>query len=197
MLHPQGDPAVANFRAIATLCEAVTNLLKSSYLPQNFGGSNLETQVGLSPDRQPPALLISLCVYRIYPNGNTRHPPGRINPDGSRQRARLPLDVHFLLTVWGTSSSTQLSVAGWMMRVLEDHSTLSASLLNTSEREVFQQDEIVELTFADLSNDDLFRIWEKLTDQPFQLSIPYVARNVWIDSLQDLPAADPVRERVF
>jgi hypothetical protein len=172
-------------------------LLKSSYHPENFGDNTLDFQVGILRDSKPITSGVTLSPFRIYPNGSNRTPSGRVNPDGSRQKTKLPIDVHFLLTAWGTSPSLQLSVAGWMMRMLEDLPVLPANLLNTADSTVFKQDEAVELHLADLNNDELFRIWEKLTELPYQISIPYVARNLRIESEQQALIPKPVTERIF
>ena len=188
---------MADFRAITTFCEAVVRLLKSSYHPENFGDNTLDFQVGILRDSKPITSGVTLSPFRIYPNGSNRTPSGRVNPDSSRQKTKLPIDVHFLLTAWGTSPSLQLTVAGWMMRMLEDLPVLPASLLNTADSTVFKQDEAVELQLADLNNDELFRIWEKLTELPYQISIPYVARNLRIESEQQALIPKPVTERIF
>jgi hypothetical protein len=188
---------MADFRAITTLCDAVIQLLKTSYLPEDFGGTRLDFQVGLPRDAKPFASGVSLCPYRIYPNGSNRIPAGRVNPDGSRQKTKLPIDLHLLLTAWGKDSSLQLTIAGWMMRIMEDTPIFPANLLNPADQEVFRPDEEVEINIVDLINDDLFRIWEKLTTVQYQISVPYVARNIRIESGRKVTEAGVVTERKF
>ena len=188
---------MADYRAIPTFCDAVVQLLKSSYRPADFGNNTLDFQIGITQDSKTVTSGITLSPYRIYPNNNNRIPSGRVNPDGTRQKTQLPIDVHFLLTAWGSSPSLQYTVAGWMMRVLEDTPILPASLLNTADKNVFKQDEAVEINIAELTNDDLFRIWEKLSQQPYQISVPYVARNIRIESLYQVAVGKAVSERRF
>jgi hypothetical protein len=45
-------------------------------------------------------------------------------------------------------------------------------------------------------NEDLFRLWELLGSVTYQLSVPYVARNLRLESQRELVAARRVRERV-
>jgi hypothetical protein len=118
-------------------------------------------------------------------------------PDGKRQRTQLPIDLHFLLTLWCDDAATQQAIAGWMMRVLEDIPILPAGHLNGDEDRVFWPDETVEVGMGELSIQDMKQLWEALTDSKYYLSIPYVARNVRIES--DLPVAETklVRERVL
>src|SRR6185369_7407987 len=188
---------MADYRAITSFCDAVVHLLKSNCRPEDFGNNTLDFQVGMLRESKPITSGVTLSPYRIYPNASNRIPAGRVNPDGTRQKTKLPIDLHILLTAWGNDPSLQLTIAGWMMRVLEDTPIISANLLNSANKDVFRQDEEVEIHIVDLTNDDLFRVWEKLTDLPYQISVPYVARNVRIESGQQLTDAMIVTERRF
>ena len=42
----------------------------------------------------------------------------------------------------------------------------------------------------------LFRLWELLGSVTYQLSVPYVARNIRLESDRELAAGAPVRERI-
>ena len=86
------------------------------------------------------------------------------------------------MTAWAKTASRQHEIAGWMMRVLEDNPTLPAALLNAYQPGVFQDDEAVEVTLAELTTEDLFHIWEVMINHVYQLSVPYVARVVQIES---------------
>ncbi len=70
------------------------------------------------------------------------------------------------------------------MRVLEDTPILPAVILNSVVPGVFQPDETVDVCLTELRTEDLFRIWDVLGLNSYQLSIPYVARVIEIDSLQ-------------
>lgn len=183
--------------AIASTLEAVVRVLRAAYDPADFNGAVLDFQVYVSDDfTHPMEQGVSLFLYRIYPNGAVRAPQGRILPDGRRQRPKLPLDLHFLATAWARKASLQHEIAGWMMRVIEDHSVLSAELLNGPRPGVFQPEETVALSHTDLSVEDTFRIWDTVIDHAYQLSVPYVARTVEIESPIAL-GYGPVQERVF
>src|SRR5688500_18069275 len=138
---------------------------------------------------------VSVLVNRIYHDGSHRTPPGRVI-GSQRQRTKLPLDLHFLLTAWAKTASRQHEIAGWMMRVLEDNATLPAALLNAYQPDVFHDDETVDVTIAELTTEDLFHIWEVMINHVYQLSIPYVARVVHLES-RDMTALYPLaKERV-
>lgn len=182
---------------IASTLEAVVRVLRAAYDPADFNGAVLDFQVYVSDDfTHPMEQGVSLFLYRIYPNGAVRAPQGRLLPDGRRQRNKLPLDLHFLATAWARKASLQHEIAGWMMRVLEDNTVLTADLLNAPRPGVFQPEETVALTHTDLSVEDTFRIWDTVIDHSYQLSVPYVARTVEIESPR-LEGWGQVQERVF
>jgi len=191
---------VADYRAILGVSEAIINLLRTSYRPEDFN-NELEFKIFTSRDFANPPFSngISLFLYRIYPNGVHRIPAGRIAPDGRRQQTQLPLDLHFLLTVWGGEASLQHSLAGWMMRTLEDTPILSAGILNAGVPGVFRDDETVEISLADLRTEDLLRIWEVLGQTAYHLSVPYQARIITIESSQSIvpPPGPVVQERAL
>jgi hypothetical protein len=175
---------MATYTAIASTCEAIVRLLRSSYDPAQFGGAALDFQVYVANDFTTPMEEgVSIFLYRIYQDGTNRIPTGRILPDGSRQGTKLPLDIHFLLTAWAKKASLQNEIAGWMMRVMEDNATLPASMLNAYQPNVFQPDEAVEVVLTELSVEDMFRVWEVMIGHVYQLSVPYQARRIDIDSL--------------
>jgi hypothetical protein len=190
---------MANYRGIMAVCEAVIHLLRSSAQSEEFN-NELEFEVYLPKDFSESTITsgVSLFLYRIFPNGTHRTPSGRIGPNGQRYQTQLPLDLLFLLTAWGQDASLQHTIAGWMMRVLENTPILPAGLLNTVAPDVFQSDETVEIILAELSNEEMFQIWQTLPENvAYQLSVPYIARNVRIESTQTLADGQPIQERVF
>lgn len=189
---------MADYRAIRAVAEAVVVLLRSHCCPPELG-NGLDLQVYGSRDftDRPIGNGASLFVYRVMMSGSHRTPPGRVRPGGERLKTRLPVEMHFLVTLWGGQASLQLTLAGWIMRVLEDSPLLTAPVLNAN-GEVFGPDELVELVPAELTNEDLLRLWDTLgTGVVYQLSIPYVARVIQIDSTEPVPREGirPVQER--
>lgn len=174
---------MADFRAIRSVCDAVINILHSNYRSEDFNGHHLDFKVFLHSNfSKPMDAGVSLFLYRIFYNGSHRTPAGRIGPDGQRFQPKLPLDLHFMLTAWANDASLQHTIAGWMMRVLEDNTIVPASLLNAVTTDVFQSDEIVELCMTELKTEDMFRIWETISDKEYRISVPYMARNIRIES---------------
>ncbi|RSL17977.1 uncharacterized protein DUF4255 [Edaphobacter aggregans] len=179
---------MSTYAAIAGTCEAVVRLLRCNYDPTKFNGAMLDFQVYVANDFTTPMEEgVSVFLYRIYQNGTHRTPTGRLLPDGTRQATMLPLDLHFLLTAWAKKASLQNEIAGWMMRVMEDNAILPASMLNAYQPNVFRPDEAVDLTFTELSVEDMFRVWETMIGHVYQLSVPYQARMLEIESLVSIP----------
>jgi hypothetical protein len=188
---------MATHRAIASTCEAIIHLLRMNYAPSDFD-KELEFKVYTSSDFLTPMDAgVSLFLYRVFVNGTHRTPAGRFDDNGRRQKTQLPIDLHFLLTAWGKEASLQHAIAGWMMRVLEDTPMLPAGLLNSGTPDVFYANETVEICPTELRTEDMLRIWETLTQNTYQLSIPYLARNLRIESTQVVPIlGEAVQERV-
>lgn len=191
--------SVASFRAIQAVSDALVSLLRSSYDRDDFDDIDLGFEVYAAADFESPmAAGVSVYLYRARPNGAWRIPPGRLDADGRRQRHQIPVDLSYLLSVWGRDASIQHRLLGWLMRTMEDTPVLPHGLLDTVAPGTFHPDEAVEVVLNnDLSNEDLFRLWETATTERFRLSVPYIARTVLIESrLSDVEGA-PVEERVL
>jgi len=186
---------LAGFRAVQTTCASVMRLLQESYRPDLIESRlNLQFDVYLADDfKNHMTAGVSLFLYRIYVNSTQRTPlPKPTN--GIQRRPRLPLDLHFFLTAWATKASLQHAILAWAMRTIEDRPMLPASLLNGVTAGVFEDDETVEIVAGQLTNEELMRIWDDLPVE-YQLSVPYVARIVRIDSMLDLTDEPSVRKR--
>lgn len=172
-------------------------LLRQSYRP-----NLIEPQLNLSFDvystddfKNHMTTGISLFLYRVYINSAQRTPLA-IPRKGEPRRPLLPLDLHFLLTVWAPQASLQHAILGWAMRTLEDHPVFPAALLNAAGQGVFNEEETVEIIAGQLTNEELMRLWDDLGTE-YRLSVPYVARVVRIRSLMDHDAGPPVQQRDF
>ena len=187
---------MASASAISATTESVIRLLRNSYNPADFNNSTLDFKVYAANDfLSPMDEGVSLLLYRIYHDGSYRTPPGRLQKSGQRGRRRLPLELHFMLTAWAKEATLQHEIAGWMMRTMEDNPILYPSLLNSYKPDVFFPDETVEISLAQLSVEDMFNIWDVIIHHVYQLSVPYVARVIRIDSPYPEEAGLPIQER--
>lgn len=190
---------MASFRAVEATSAALALLLRSSYDRDDFDGLDLRFEVYAAADFDDPmAAGVSVYLYRARSNGARRLPPGRIGTDGRRQRRQLPLDLHYLFSVWGRDASVQHRLLGWLLRTLEDTPVLPYGLLEAAAPGTFSADEAVELVLNnDLTNEDLFRLWETATSERYRPSVPYLARQVLIESRLADAEGGPVEERTF
>ena len=189
---------MATYRGIEGACQAVVELLRDNYDPDDFPGHDLEFRVlPVSAFDTGLTAGVSVFLYRVMINNTDRTPPGRRTDAGGRLRHQLPLDLLMIMTAWGNDPSLQQSIAGWMMRTMEDYPVLPSGLLNRRTADVFRPDETVELAVGELPTEDLLHLWELLgSSSSYQLSVPYVARNVRIESSRELVTAEPVQDRV-
>lgn len=189
---------MATYRAIETITDVLVRLLRASYDASDFDGDPLTFDAYLRDDFDSPmARGASLFLYRVVVNGTHRMPPGRIRSDGEKARPPLPIDLHYLVTIWAGDASMQHRIAGWIMRLFEDLSVLPYGTLGALYPEVFQPDESAEIIIDDLSNEDLLRIWETLNTNGYALSIPYLVRSVQVESENIVGGNGRVQDRVF
>lgn len=187
---------MATEQAIAAVCDGVVDVLRDNYRPAEFHPHVLEFKVASTTrDEEPIGAGVSLYLYRVFLNQAERAPAGRLHPDGRRARNQLPLDLHFLLTPWGGRASLRHLIAGWMMRTLEDHRVLEAGLLNRNHDQVFRPDETVEIVSGQIETEDLFSLWDLFGRNSYQLSVPYVAQNVRIESRHFVDGGEAVQDR--
>lgn len=188
---------MANYHAIRATGEAIIRLLEQSWDQATmFNGANLDFQVYHTRQFQqrPVRTGLSLFLYNVQINANQRIPPGRPKPNGDPRPPQLPLDLHFMLTPWADEASLQHEILGWAMRILEDNAILSTGVLNTPTDTVFGPDETIEVIGGYLSIEDMLRIWDGIPGD-FQVSVPYIARVVRIDSEREVVRGGPVLTR--
>ncbi|MAS32896.1 MAG: hypothetical protein CL610_02740 [Anaerolineaceae bacterium] len=188
---------MASYHAISATCDAVIRLLRQSWDQDTlFNQAALDFQVyhTIQFQQRPIQTGISLYLYNVAVNTTQRIPPGRPRADGTPRPPQLPLDLYFMLTPWAEGASLQQEILGWMMHTIEDNPVLSTALLNTTTAQVFGPDETVEIVSGYLTNEDLLRLWDAIPGD-FQISVPYIARVVRIDSERDAIRGEPVLTR--
>jgi hypothetical protein len=175
---------MANYRAIGAACKAIISVLESRFRPGLFDGDGLEFAVySTSNFATPMTTGVSLYLYHVGINMTQRRLPARPDPITGRPRQpQLPVDLSFILTPWARDASVEHQILGWMMRVLEDTPTLGSQSLNAvGSNPAFNDDESVEIVAGQMTNEEMFRIWDVLPGD-YRLSVPYIARVVRIDT---------------
>lgn len=182
---------MANHQAIGAVAEAVTRLLEQSWHPSLLVGIEPQFEVYHGKDFSTPMTTgISVFVFQVGVDTVQRTlPPGLPN-----HKRPLPVKIALLLTAWAKDASTEHALLGWGMRAIADNPVLSSGFLNAAAAGVFRPDETVDLSAGELTNDEIFQLWQVLPSS-LQLSVPYVARVVRIESELLEPTGAPVLER--
>jgi len=121
--------------------------------------------------------VVTIFLHRITLNENFRSAT-RVQDDPTK-KALLYLDLHYLITYWGADPQAEQTIIGWTMAQLQSMPILDNSVLTPAS--IWDPSETIQLTPADLSLEDTFRIWDALGPN-YRLSVSYIARVVRIDA---------------
>ncbi|MGJ7900931.1 DUF4255 domain-containing protein [Lysobacter sp. 1R34A] len=188
---------MANYRAIAATSTALAGLLRDRY-PRDEFGAGLDISLYQARDFESPMQDgFSIYLFRVAVNGAMRNLTLRRSPDGRRYRPSLPLDLHYMITPWAQDTERQQRMLGWVMRLMEDTSVLSAGHLNhyMPETDTFGAHEGIEVVCDPLSLNDYLTLWDRLRRLPS--SATYALRMVLIDSDVHVDDGAAVQSRRF
>jgi hypothetical protein len=169
---------VANHLAIQALSSSLKDFLQHSYEAAMEGATlppcafEVLSSAKFAGTSSFDATTATVYLYRVTTNHHLR------NLRTGTPAGPLGLDLHFLLTVWGADTDTaeiEQTVLGWLVRELHYHPYLDSSLLSAGA--LWAADETVALLPADLSMEELVRIWDAV-NRPFRLSYGFLARFV-------------------
>lgn len=140
--------------------------------------------------------VIGLYVHRIEvdPHGRARF----FSPQGAGtnvQARELPVNLHILLIAAATSATIETNLLSWAMIELANESQLDISHMSEHDGS-WTEREVLTITPAEMSNEDLLRIWDAL-DRPYTISVPYILRTIRL-RLKDVESEGPaVSTRIF
>jgi hypothetical protein len=174
---------MANILATHSVGNSLMTYLKNAY-PEPFRTQQpFDFKViscGELAEGPDPRNTVTLFLFRITQDEYLRG--RRIPSDPPHANPPLSIDLHYLLTVWADNALAEQTVLTWAMREIQMHPVLDSSAL--SPEAGWTPADVVQLIPAELSNDDLFRIWDLLQPK-YRLSISYVARVIRIDTDTD------------
>jgi hypothetical protein len=195
---------MSDFQALGGVSATLQKLLKDRMeLP--LGVSSVQVTVSTPPQPQnPPAVedsRVNLFLYRLVENGYLKNQDliGDGHP-GAYGHPPLSLDLHYLLTAYGTTTdgdgdlvneNRAQQLLGSAMRVLHDHSIIAEDLLDGSLQHQVEQ---LKLSLDPLNLEDLSKVWTALS-LPFRLSAAYTASVVQIESRRPRRMPRPVTRR--
>lgn len=171
------------------MCNSIVQLLHNAYdafpVPDGAPGDTMQDEYPCSfrvlssgelKGNVDFGTTLSLYLYRVLHNEHVRSQPAQ-----GRNSSALPLslDLHFLITIWSESAAAEQSICAWVMAELHRHPILDVSSL--TEEGGWRSDDIVQIIPAELTTEDLMRIWDALAPD-YRLSLSYIARVIRIDA---------------
>lgn len=172
---------MANVMAIHSVGNSIVTFLRNSYRQQRLTmdlpdcAFELVSSTQLAEEKRVD-LRIALLLYRVTVNEHVRqNRPANIHADGL---APLSVDLHYLLSAWGSSPLDEQITFAWTLRQLHQHPVLDESAL--SPEGGWSRDEVIQIVPAELSVEDVMRIWDAL-EPSYRLSATYIARMVRLD----------------
>lgn len=206
---------MSGFSAIGGVTQTLRNLLADRLdSPPNLNpplADPAPVSVGIPPggegdDTTTPRL--NLFLYRVTQNGYLANQeiPGHGANGAAYGHPPLALDLHYLLTAYGTSESGTIPpladekwahyLLGSAMRVLHDNAIIGEDLEDSLGNQILDTTlqgayERVKLTLDPLTLEDVAKVWTAL-NRPYRLSAAYEVRVVQIESLRATPHPRPV-----
>lgn len=181
---------MANFYSINSVGDSIMQFLRNAY-PQELRDVHpcdfrIVSSGEMADGTDDFNTTVSLYLYRIIMNEHVR------NTTTSRslrdESVPLSVDLHFMLSVWANSAEAEHTICAWAMSQLHQHPIMDISSL-TGEGG-WSADDVVHIIPAELSNEDLMRIWDAVAPY-YRLSVSYIARVVRIDGAESL-GGEPV-----
>jgi len=201
---------MSNALAIAATLRFIAGMLDDGVTAAGLGGFKGSATSVLSPDQvgidDSESTHLNLFLYLVKMNEGWKNVqlPSR-NGDGKRiDRPPLALDLHFMLSAYGSSEYHQEMFLGAGMQVLHEQPFLDRTAIDTflgtltSNEEkamaaagLAAQVELVRIAPHDLSADELYKLWTAFGSKA-RPSAAYVASVVLIESKARVRAALPV-----
>jgi hypothetical protein len=171
---------MANFFAIHSVGNSIVTYLRNTYPTQLSTPYPCEFRLMSSGEVAAETVdmptTLSLMLFRVTVNDQLRN-TGK-SGDPYEKLPPLPLDLHYLLTVWASNAVAEHSILGWAMRQLQLRPVLDSSTL--SPEATWDVGETVQVLPTDLTTEEIMRLWDALKPG-YRLSVAYVARVVRID----------------
>ena len=180
---------MTNVFAVHSVGQSLVDFLKNSY-PADLRTSTpcdfaLISSGELAADEELDPRL-TLYLYRVTLDEHLRSATRSGRPGD--EETPLSLNLHYLLSVWAKSATTEHTVLAWAMHHLKRHPVLDGSSLSPEAQ--WNAGETIHVIPAELSTDDMMRIWDAL-EPSYRLSVSYIARVVRIDG-DRAPDSKPV-----
>ena len=186
---------MANFYSIYSVGGSIMQFLRNAY-PQELREAypcdfRVVSSSELADDTDDFSTVVTLYLYRTIINEHVRNVPSSSQP--GERGVPLSVDLHFMLSIWADSAAAEHIICAWVMRQLHQHAIMDVSSL--TEEGGWSPDDVVHIIPAELSNEDLMRIWDAIAPY-YRLSVSYIARVVRIE-VDEVGAGLPVISTQF
>lgn len=204
---------MSNYLAIATVTASLSQLLQEA-AREAVPGASVITERPDKTGNGTPGPTINLYLYQVIPNTAWRNADLPTRQDNGRliQRPQTALDLHYLLTFYG--SETQLEpqrLLGSAVRMLHDWPVLSRERIRATIQaatdadanhflagsDLVEQVETIKFSPLPLSLEELSKLWSVFFQTPYALSVSYQGSVVLIEGAGAPQRALPVRRRAF
>jgi hypothetical protein len=200
---------MSNYLAIATVTEAIRQMLDSAVKADFAGAANEATATGVRPNADSkllPKLGVNLYLYQVSPNAAFRNAdlPTRRDDGSVWQTPRAALDLHYLLSFYGDEAKLEpQQVMGSVIRTLHASPVLLQKqivhIIETSDylkkSDLDKEIERIKLTPQPLTTEELSKIWSVFFQNSYTLSIAYMASVVFIEGKESPTPSLPVKAR--
>lgn len=172
---------MAGFAGIAAVGKSIEMLL-NFFFEEHPPAPDKKTKALLvrTSDFEEPTTIgspaLSVFLYRVDFNKTMRAAWSATS--GQDGRSHLGLDLHYLITPWGTDAEEEHRILGGAMQCLETTPILSGPLLHSSGE--FDAGESVQLLLEEISTEAVMSAFDSLPTD-YRLSVPYIARVLRLD----------------
>lgn len=205
---------MSNFLAIAMVSATLKRLLHTA-VQNAVTGATATTLRPDAPAAQLPNPGANIFLYQAVANTNWRNAdlPSRNRRGHLVQRPVVALDLHYLMTFYGTDSDFEPQrIMGSVVSAMHSRPILTQGMIQKTLDAARNQDPDHYLLKSDLADDieqvkftplpltleELSKLWSMMSQTPYSLSQAYLGTVVFIEAQQSPRSALPVREpRLF
>ncbi len=172
---------MANINSIYSVSSSIIQFLRNTYPQELHEAYPCDFRVlssgELAEDTDDLNTTVSLYLYRTTINEHVRNVPSLKK---SRDKSiPLSVDLHLMLSAWANSAAAEHTICAWVMRQMHQHPIMDVSSL--TEEGGWSSDDVVHIIPAEISNEDLMRIWDAIAPY-YRPSVSYLARVVRIST---------------
>jgi len=206
--------------AIAAVTATLRDLLTDGLLDHDLSAVGSVTVTALPPDRvatgQNEPNQLNLFLYQVTPNIGWRNEglPSRDENGRRLSNPPLALDLHYIMTAYGSQDLNAEVLLGYGMQLLHETPLLSRAQLRTvlggvspvdgsilpplfgnlSALDLADQVELIKITPVTLSTEDLSKMWTAMQAR-YRPTMAYLVSVVLIQATGPVRAAEPVLKR--